>query len=123
MLRSVRVPGTGRLLPAGALVLLVVVLLAGLAWAVYSYAPARRGQEVDSNTLVSTRQRLRQEQCLEAAVLFHDVRWAAACAALAEQGKSDGLPECELPDTEAQRLYALLDENERRCMADGKARR
>jgi hypothetical protein len=59
-------------------------------------------------------------QCMEAAMLFHDVRWAAACSDLAEQGQSDGNTECDLPNARAGRLYALLRQAEQECLAESR---
>ncbi len=99
---------------------------------------------------VGAAQRLAQQQCAEAAFLFHDVRWAAACMVLAEQdewkhaaclndpaiaanpqlGKDycdktfalrDGSPECDLPDARAASLHALLRDAEEKCRAEALA--
>jgi hypothetical protein len=59
-----------------------------------------------------------QQQCLEAATLFHDVRWAAACSELAEQGQASGYADCDLPDARAGRLYGLLRQAEQECLAE-----
>ena len=59
-------------------------------------------------------------QCMEAAMLFHDVRWASACSDLAEQGQSDGNAECDLPNARAGRLYALLRQAEQECLAEAR---
>jgi hypothetical protein len=61
-----------------------------------------------------------QQQCMEAAMLFHDVRWASACSELAEQGQSDGDAECDLPNARAGRLYALLRQAEQECLAEAR---
>jgi hypothetical protein len=61
-----------------------------------------------------------QQQCMEAAMLFHDVRWAASCSDLAEQGQSDGNAECDLPNARAGRLYALLRQAEQECLAESR---
>jgi hypothetical protein len=61
-----------------------------------------------------------QQQCMEAAMLFHDVRWASACSDLAEQGQSDGNAECDLPNARAGRLYALLRQAEQECRAEAR---
>jgi hypothetical protein len=61
-----------------------------------------------------------QQQCMEAAMLFHDVRWAAACSEVAEQGLSDGNAECDLPNARAGRLYALLRQAEQECLAESR---
>lgn len=87
------------------------------------------------------------EHCTQGALLFHDVRWAAACMVLAEQHKRkhaacvgnpsitgnqqlgqaycdatfnelDGSPDCDLPNAHAANLYALLQEAERKCMVE-----
>ena len=96
---------------------------------------------------ISAAQRLAQEQCIEAAFLLHDARWAAACMALAEQdewthaaclddpaitanpqlGKDycdrtfpvrDGSADCDLPDARAASLNALLRDAEEKCRAE-----
>jgi hypothetical protein len=56
--------------------------------------------------------------CAEGALMVHDVRWAAACSALAERGLSDGHAECELPPGEAERLNRLLQQAEQKCQAE-----
>lgn len=81
--------------------------------------------------------------CSEGAVLFHDVRWAAACMVLAERhaaclrddavrsnaqlgsdycertfGSGDGMPECELPQEAAAALNGLLRQADRQCLAE-----
>ena len=61
-----------------------------------------------------------QAHCMEAAQLVHDVRWAAACMQLAQQGQGDGIADCELPDAKAGELYALLQEAEQRCVAESR---
>ncbi len=90
--------------------------------------------------------------CAQAALMFHDVRWAASCMAQAEQdaaqlaaclqdpqvmadpargrahcersfGASDGSADCTLPEGPAGRLNALLGEAERRCTAEAVAAR
>jgi hypothetical protein len=94
-------------------------------------------------------QRQVEEQCAEAALLFHDVRWAAACMVLAEQDDSrreaclddpaiaanpqlgkdycnrtfplrDGSADCDLPDARAASLNSLLADAERKCGAEAK---
>ena len=95
----------------------------------------------------SAAQQLAQQQCVEAAFLFYDVRWAAACMVLAEQderkhaaclgdpaiaakpqlGKDycdrafplrDGSADCDLPDARAASLNALLRDAEEKCRAE-----
>lgn len=81
--------------------------------------------------------------CTEGAVMFHDVRWAAACMVLAERhaacmrddtvranpqlgsdycertfGSGDGMPECELPQDAAAALHGLLRQADRQCLAE-----
>ena len=63
------------------------------------------------------------QECMEAAGLFHDVRWAAACSELADQGQTDGTTECDLPNARAGRLYAMLGQAEQECMADARPAR
>ena len=117
--------------------------------AVYRYEVA--SDDSPARETPSTRAaRLGQENCMEGALLFHDVRWAAACMMLAEQdearhgacledpvitgnpelgtaycdrtfGHVDGSPECELPDARAKRLYGLLGDDEQKCKAEAKA--
>lgn len=62
----------------------------------------------------------RQAHCMENAHLVHDVRWAAACMQLAQQGEGDGIADCELPGAHSGPLYALLDEAEQRCVAESR---
>lgn len=66
-------------------------------------------------------QRAAHQQCVEAAMLVHDVRWAAACTALGQQGQGDGVADCDLPDAQAGKLYQLLQEAERSCLAEAVA--
>ena len=99
---------------------------------------------------VSPAQRAALAQCTEAALLFHDVRWAAACMVLAEQddakreaclddpaisanpqlGKDycnrtfaqrDGSADCDLPEARAASLDALLKDAEQKCQAEARA--
>ncbi|MBI5279668.1 MAG: hypothetical protein HY854_24760 [Burkholderiales bacterium] len=59
------------------------------------------------------------QHCTEGAMLFHDVRWAAACMYQAEQdAQADGGPDCDLPPQKAARLYELLKEAELKCVAE-----
>jgi hypothetical protein len=98
---------------------------------------------------VSPAQRVALEQCTEAAYMFHDVRWAAACMDVAERdealhaacmndadvmgdpqlgqsycdtmfGLSDGSAECTLPDARAAPLDALLMDAEQTCRAEAR---
>lgn len=62
----------------------------------------------------------RQAHCVDHALLVHDVRWAAACMQLAQQGQGDGIADCDLPNAEAGRLYALLQEAEQHCTIDAR---
>jgi hypothetical protein len=94
------------------LVVLALLAVAALAWRFDAGTPAPQ---------VIARERLAspaQQQCLEAATLFHDVRWAAACSELAEQGQSSGFADCDLPNARAGRLYGLLRQAEQECLAE-----
>jgi hypothetical protein len=91
------------------------------------------------------------QQCLDNATLVHDVRWAGACAMLAERdgakhaaclsdsyalsdpialrefcdktfGVPDGSTECTLPDAHSARLHALLNKAEDECRAEARMR-
>jgi hypothetical protein len=61
-----------------------------------------------------------QAHCAEAALLVHDVRWAAACTRLAEAGQGDGSAECDLPPAQSAALYAVLQEAEQGCAAEAR---
>ncbi|MEO7392917.1 MAG: hypothetical protein ABIU58_12130 [Ramlibacter sp.] len=67
---------------------------------------------------LSVSQQFAQEHCLEGAMLYHDVLWAYVCMKLAERGQGQDHPECDLPDAEAARLNALLQQADRKCMAE-----
>jgi hypothetical protein len=59
------------------------------------------------------------QHCTEGVILFHDVRWAAACMKQAEQDPlADGSADCDLPAPKAARLYELLKEGELKCVAE-----
>jgi len=76
----------------------------------------------DAATSLPLAQRAALEHCSESAALVHDVRWAAACMALAEHDPAhDGAADCELPPAQAGRLNSLLQEADRRCLAEAKA--
>jgi hypothetical protein len=97
-----------------ALGLAVLALLAVAALA-YRYAGEAPASRVIAREQVASPA---QQQCLEAATLFHDVRWAAACSELAEQGQSTGYADCDLPNARAGRLYGLLRQAEQECQAE-----
>ena len=94
------------------LAVLALLAVAALAWRFDAGTPA--SQLIAREQLASPA----QQQCLEAATLFHDVRWAAACSELAEQGQSSGFADCDLPNARAGRLYGLLRQAEQECLAD-----
>jgi hypothetical protein len=78
--------------------------------------------ERDGAATLPLAQRAALEHCSESAALVHDVRWAAACMALAEHDPAhDGAADCELPTEQAGRLNALLQEADRRCLAEAMA--
>jgi len=106
----------GRLLVAA--IAAVAVLTAGATAWLFQARGSGAGQVPPAPAPLSLAQQLRQEQCVEAAVLFHDVRWAAACTAAAERGWGNGHADCELPGADSARLYALLQAAENKCMAD-----
>src|SRR6185295_13298760 len=95
-------------------------------------------------------QRLALERCEEHVLMVHDVRWAAACVALAEQiearhaqcladpaivgnpqfgkdycnrtlAEADGSAECTLPPARAALLNAILREDEEKCAVEARA--
>lgn len=120
------------------------VVLAAAALSLHRAGPA--APELPApRTVAQNRSEL--EHCTQGALLFHDVRWAAACMVLAEQHKRkhaacvsnpsitgnqqlgqgycdatfeelDGSPDCDLPNAHAANLYALLQEAERKCMVE-----
>ena len=94
------------------LAVLALLALAALAYRFAVEAPASR---VIAHEQVASPA---QQQCLEGAALFHDVRWAAACSELAEQGQTNGYADCDLPNARAGRLYALLRQAEQECLAE-----
>lgn len=94
------------------LVVLALLAVAALAWRSDAGDPA--SQAIAREQLASPA----QQQCLEAATLFHDVRWAAVCSELAEQGLSNGYADCDLPNARAGRLYGLLRQAEQECLAE-----
>jgi hypothetical protein len=125
-------------------VVAVALLLAAVAF--FLYPPQAAPPEVpDPRSQAQKRSEL--EHCAQGALLFHDVRWAAACMVLADEdmrkhasclsnasivghpqlgpgycdatfGQTDGSPDCDLPNAQAANLYALLQEAERKCMAE-----
>jgi hypothetical protein len=123
-----------------------LIVLAALA---YRFAAPLTGWRNAPRAAVSPAQRVALEQCTEAAYMFHDVRWAAACMDVAEQnealhaaclndadivgnpqlgqrycdtvfGLSDGSAECTLPDARAAPLDALLMDAEQKCRAESR---
>jgi hypothetical protein len=95
-------------------------------------------------------QRLALERCEEHVLMVHDVRWAAACMALAEQNEAryakcledpaivgnpqlgkdyckrtlaeaDGSAECTLPPVRAAPLNAILRDDEEKCAVEARA--
>jgi hypothetical protein len=125
-----------------------LIVLAALA---YRFVVPQTGWRHASQEAVSPAQRVVLEQCTEAAYMFHDVRWAAACMDVAEQdealhaaclndadimgdpqlgkrycdsrfGLSDGSAECTLPDARAGPLDALLADAEQKCHAEARVR-
>jgi hypothetical protein len=124
------------------LVVMVSIAYRWMAWAPESEKPIPQP--------ASAAQRVELQQCTEAAYMVHDVRWAAACMAVAEEtdvlhaacvndpavsgdpqlgerycdrkyGVSDGSAECTLPDARAAVLDALLADAERKCRAQAAA--
>jgi hypothetical protein len=121
-----------------------LALLAGAA-ALYRTAQPSRTASLEHLVPRTAAQQAAQESCLHGSLLMHDVRWAAACMAHAEQdkarhaacladpaitgnpqlgraycdsnfGQSDGSAECELPEERSATLYALLQQSDRGCM-------
>lgn len=66
------------------------------------------------------RQRAEEQHCVQGAQLMHDVRWAAACTAAAEEGEGDGMADCDLPPQRAGALYAQLQQAEQTCAAEAR---
>ena len=102
--------------------LVALILLATLVAAGRHVLPVQR-QEALAGQSFAVASRAMLERCVAGAVLFNDVRWAVVCQALADKGQGDGFADCELPDTLAARLYASLQQEERRCAAEAKALR
>jgi len=102
--------------------LAILVLLAVAAFAVRR--PAADDRQRGAVAALPLAQRAALEQCGESAVLLYDIRWAAACLALAENDPvRDGSVDCELPPALAQPLNLLLQEEEQRCLAEAKSGR
>jgi hypothetical protein len=130
--------------PRAAAVGIVAMVLAAAAFSLHRAQPAAP-EVLDVPAAAQKRSEL--EHCTQGALLFHDVRWAAACMVLAEQHKRkhaacvgnpsitgnqqlgqaycdatfeelDGSPDCDLPNAHAANLYALLQEAERKCMVE-----
>ncbi|HSV47178.1 MAG TPA: hypothetical protein VLJ58_15420 [Ramlibacter sp.] len=124
--------------------------LAAAGWAGLSLVPA--ALRAPAQVLTSADSRRALAHCTEGAMLFHDVRWAAACMVVAEQdvarhaacledpaimadpkrgqdhcdrtfGMSDDSPECTLPPGQAAHVNALLRDEEKRCAAEARAGR
>ena len=96
---------------AVALALLGTALFAGRAY--FSTQPPELTAQARARV-----QQPDQALCVEGALMSFDVQWAAACATLAETGRSDGHAECELPPAEAGRINRLLQQAEQRCLAE-----
>jgi hypothetical protein len=94
---------------------LAVLALIAVAALIYPFAAQAPSSSVIAREQVASPA---QQQCLEAATLFHDVRWAAACSELAEQGQSSGYADCDLPNARAGRMYGLLRQAEQECQAE-----
>jgi hypothetical protein len=62
-----------------------------------------------------------QRLCSEGAQMLHDVQWAAVCELLAKQGEGDGDADCDLPPSQASRLYEQLSQSEQQCAVDARA--
>jgi hypothetical protein len=60
------------------------------------------------------------EDCLRAAQLMFDVKWAAACTT---KDDGDDGAECDLPPAKAAVVNAWLNEEEKGCMAEARAAR
>ena len=102
--------------------LVALIFLATLVAAGRHVLRAQRQEALAAQSLVISERALR-ERCVEGAVLFHDVRWAVVCQALADKGQGDGFADCELPDTLSAPLYASLQQEERKCAAEANASR
>jgi hypothetical protein len=101
-----------------ALAILIALLLAA-AWAL---PPSEdiQPKAVELQQPLTPAQRQAQQQCAEGALLMHDVRWAAACKALADRGQGDGHAECDLPAAESGLIYRQLLQSEQQCLADAR---
>ena len=133
-----------RWLKAGAV--LVAIAVGAAAWHQFNVF---RGDQMMTAERSGSVRRHELEQCAEAALLIHDVRWAASCMILAEQDEKkhaacskdpaimgnpqlgqdycdrtfphrDGSAECTLPDERAASLHAILRDADRRCVAEGR---
>ena len=103
-----------------------VLLVGGIASSLHYFAFLVPGNGVatraDEITIASGRSAM--VGCQEAARMFYDVKWAAACMAQAGQSPlnaHDGDAECDLPDDKAAVINAWLNEAEKRCHADVRA--
>lgn len=102
-------------------VLLALVCLAALVAAVRQVQRTQRQEGLARAQVYAVSAAAMTELCVEGAVLFNDVRWAVACKALGDEGQGNGIADCDLPDPLAARLYASLQQEERRCEAEAKA--
>lgn len=65
--------------------------------------------------------------CGEHVAMIHDLHWASACTAVAQEqralqaGPVDDSPDCTLPEARAFALNRARDEAERQCLADAAA--
>ena len=111
-------PGGARVWLQAGCALAILLVVAG--WADRERSSA--GRLIAIQAAVPLAERAALEHCSESATWVHDVRWAAACMALAEHDPmQDGSAECELPPEAAARLNLMLQEAEQRCVLEAKA--
>ena len=98
--------------------IMAVLLVAGTAFSAYylAFVAPGKGVAARSDEIVVAHGRSAQVGCQEAARMFYDVKWAAACMA-----QADGHAECDLPDDKAAVLNTWLNEAEKRCGLDMRA--
>ena len=107
-------------------IMAAVLLVAGTAFSAYYFAFVAPGKSAltRADEIVVAHGRSAQVGCQEAARMFYDVKWAAACMAHAgpsPANPNDGHAECDLPDDKAAVLNAWLNEAEKRCGLDMRA--
>jgi hypothetical protein len=100
-------------------IMAAVLLAGGTVYSLHYFGIARPGQDVAAprtDDIAIAHSRSAMVSCQEAARMFYDVKWAAACMA-----QADGDPECDLPDDKAAVINAWLNEAEKRCRVEVRA--